>query len=418
MRQVLLILLVSLAVLSRSAPITSAQNPTTPTQTESDGREKPQLKKFGESLKRLKWDPTKQRAVETDSTKKSETDAESVVRITTDLVVCDFLVLDQQGQPVPSLTKDDFLISEDNQPQQVAHFSLGNETKVGRSIVLVIDYSGSLAPYIDLSVNAAKKFIDQLNPKDRVAIVTNEVTLLVDFTTDRLRLRKALESIKITAVTHKIHSFQFSALLATAKEMFDEEDVRPIIIFQTDGDEIDQLQPPSSFTLSNSILRALIRPFSLDDVRAAIEKSHATLYSVIPAPRLIGLPEAEQLKRAQADAEGVIISNGWGGDRFSRQPYHLDKKSVAEHLAFRLRGHSAVAEVAKSSGGWTSYLEDPKQAEGIYANILTDINSRYELGYYPTNKTHDGKRRTISIMVRQHPEYRVWGRNSYLAPKD
>jgi hypothetical protein len=33
-------------------------------------------------------------------------------------------------------------------------------------------------------------------------------------------------------------SSQFSALMATVREMFTEEDIRPVVIFQTDGDEL------------------------------------------------------------------------------------------------------------------------------------------------------------------------------------
>jgi hypothetical protein len=38
------------------------------------------------------------------------------------------------------------------------------------------------------------------------------------------------------------------------------------------------------------------------------------------------------------------------------------------------------------------------------------------IGYYPTNKARDGKRRTVTIEVRDHPEYIVWGRKAYFAP--
>jgi VWFA-related protein len=282
---------VLLAVLSVS-PLVSRLIPRGKAQSET--KEKPTLKTFGSSLKRLKWDPSKQAAVETVSPEKArDSGAEDVVRITTDLVVCDIMVLDRQGRAVSGLTKDDFAISEDSRPQQVAHFSLGSNANVGRSIVLIMDYSGSLAPYINLSVDAAKTFIEKLNPNDRVAIVTNEVTLLVNFTFDKSRLKKALESMKITALTHKGNSYQFSALLATARELFDEEDIRPIIIFQTDGDQVDFLQPPDPVAvLPYKSIRGQIVQFGLGDVYAAVEKSRATVYTVIPGFRLIGFPEA------------------------------------------------------------------------------------------------------------------------------
>jgi hypothetical protein len=78
---------------------------------------------------------------------------------------------------------------------------------------------------------------------------------------------------------------------------------------------------------------------------------------------------------------------------------------------------SALAELASLTGGWTAFLEKPEQANEIYSRIFTDINQRYILGYYPTDKKRDGKRRMIDIQVKGHPEYQILGRLSYFAPK-
>lgn len=77
---------------------------------------------------------------------------------------------------------------------------------------------------------------------------------------------------------------------------------------------------------------------------------------------------------------------------------------------------AALSGVAALTGGWTEFLERPVQAEGIYARIFTDINQRYIVGYYPTNKERDGKRRKIEFAVKGHPEYQIYGRRSYFAP--
>jgi hypothetical protein len=68
-------------------------------------------------------------------------------------------------------------------------------------------------------------------------------------------------------------------------------------------------------------------------------------------------------------------------------------------------------------GGWANFLGDPSQADEIYSHILSDMNRRYIVGYYSTNKEHNGKRRKIGIDVRGHPEYIVMGRKSYFAPE-
>lgn len=77
---------------------------------------------------------------------------------------------------------------------------------------------------------------------------------------------------------------------------------------------------------------------------------------------------------------------------------------------------TALVDMASLTGGWADFLEEPSQAGGIYERILSDMNRRYVIGYYPANKARDGKRRRVSIEVRGHPEYLVKGRRSYYAP--
>jgi hypothetical protein len=77
---------------------------------------------------------------------------------------------------------------------------------------------------------------------------------------------------------------------------------------------------------------------------------------------------------------------------------------------------SALAVLSTVSGGWIDFFDQPSQANEIYSRIFSDINRRYVVGYYSTNKAHDGKRRKVSIAVRNHPEYIVMGHRGYYAP--
>src|SRR4051812_38485723 len=131
-----------------SSPFAPAQSP---------DPEKPKLKDFGSSLKRLKWDSEQNAAAEIkrDKEKGSGANQEDVLRVETTLVVCDVLVTDKQGRPVQGLTRDDFVVTEDGAPQQVDTFALGDNSAIARSIVLIFDYSGSQFPFIKNSVAAA-----------------------------------------------------------------------------------------------------------------------------------------------------------------------------------------------------------------------------------------------------------------------
>lgn len=370
-------------------------------QQTDEGR--PRLKDFGSSLKRLKWDAREKRAVEKTPSKKSDpaTD-DDVIRVTTELVTCDVQITDPRGNVVTGLTPEDFTVSEDGQSQTIHHFSLGNDQNVPRTIVLLIDFSKSQTPYLRTSVGAAKTLVDQLGPRDVMAIVTDSVELLVDFTRDKVRLKEGLDSLlKQNEKGVFGASRQFSALLATVREAFTAEDLRRIVIFQTDGDELFTLQPsvPQLFSIPPDSPFDILakRSFSLRDVYLAIEKSRASIYTVIPSPRLIESQFHTELKT-------------------TKDLFGTSKKRELPPEAYRRWDQIAAAGAA--IGGWTAYLPKPEDATDIYRRILEDINTRYVIGYYPTNKTRDGKRRKVTIQVKNHPEYQVWGRKSYLASEE
>ena len=403
-------------------PVLAPANPGVPSALTTP--ERPRLRNFGSSLDSLKWDPDKQAAVEVNyrSGKTGAAAAEDVVRVETRLVVSNVLVLDQKRREVQGLTQSDFVVTEDSQPQQIAHFALGDDVNEGRSIVLILDYSDSMLPNIAMSTAAAKNLVDQLGPKDRMAIVTDDVDLLVDFIRDKTQLKVALGALaERTLSGHAGRSAQFSALLAALRELFDEEDIRPIVVFQTDGDQITFMQPHETRAPQNQNVPSKMVQFSLDDVNVTAEQSRATIYTVIPGPQLIGLPADEQIRRIELYAEMTrqtsyqITQKNHPGTPPPR-PLFWTQQAAITAAFHRLKENAAAAGVAEITGGRTFYLEKPEQANDIYSQILSDVNRRYVIEYYPTNKASDAKRRKVVITVRDHPEYIVEGRKTYLAP--
>jgi VWFA-related protein len=382
-------------------------------------QEKQRREEFGSSLKRLKWDEKKQEMIETKrgGDRPDSPGSDAVIRLETSLAVFDILALDKQGQAVSGLSREDFLISEDGAPQEVASFSLGDGSTVPRSIVLVIDYSGSQRPFIETSVSAAKTLVDKLKPNDRMAIVTDDVALLVDFTRDKRKLKDGLDSLRKKAKSGRLgRSEQYSALLATLKELIGGAE-RPIIIFQTDGDELGMLRNPVNAPLSVDpppMFHGRFKEYSLEDIYTTAEKTRTTVYAVIPGLKFIGVSPEERLERARIVYEKLFQnrSGGWGGWRPQTPVFEAYLRSRAQTL---LRQQLALAGVAKLTGGWAEYLEEPEQAAGIYDRIFSGIENRYILTYYPTNNKRDGKLRRVEIKVRNHPEYVIWGKKSYYA---
>lgn len=423
---------------------------------QSQSQEKPKLKDFGSSLRKLKWDPEKNQAVISEQGSHDGTD-DDVVRIETSLVTSDVLVTDRQGRPIHNLSATDFEVSEDDVPQQVGHFVLGNNSSLPRSIVLIIDYSRSQFPYIADSIEAAKGFVDKLGPYDRLAIITDDVELLVDFTNDKQELRKGLDSLLARTRgkggflgvggkrPHFGRSAQYSALMATLNEAFDAEDQNPIIVFQTDGDELEYLRnsqivyemptdvPPDlvravqeEVEQRRKLQRTSMTEFSLDDVYRRAEKSRVTIYSIIPQMRLLELPQNEQIKRLTEEDERTIATWAEASSskvkdvfqkRLEERRRRLTPEIIKDRLDQELKVQQALVDLAQLSGGWADFLETRSQTANIYNRIMTDLNQRYIISYYPTNKKRDGKRRRIKIEVKGHPDYIITGRKFYYAPE-
>ena len=88
-----------------------------------------------------------------------------VLRISSNLVSVPVSVMNRQGQYVVDLQRQDFRVFEDGKEQPIVHFSNVDQPF---SVVLLIDTSGSTAPFIDQIKGAAKAFVDQLRPADTI----------------------------------------------------------------------------------------------------------------------------------------------------------------------------------------------------------------------------------------------------------
>ena len=419
-------------------------------QTQQPRKKKP-IKDFGSSLKRLKTAPQKAEPVEAAPTPKTQTeevDEDDVIRTDTTLVSAELLVIDSRGNHVPGLKAEDFVITDNGEPQTVGHFEKGDNVNIPRTIVLVIDYSGSQVLYLKNSVAAAKVLVDKLGPKDLMAIVTDDVELLVDFTSDKEKLKNKLDSLlKKTKIDEGFlskrqlgTSAQYSALMATLNEAFDHEDLRPIIIFQTDGDEAVLLRDPVvSHTIPADLqgeqleraqkqleelkkhIQKNVRDFSLEDVYRTAERSRATVYTVLPGPKLVGLTPQQQWEKMETDEQMQIAHMIASVPEQSREMlmYQLARNPSLwrrNNAELNAKLQEALTGLAPLTGGWTEFLEEPEQADKIYARIFSDINQRYIVGFYPTTTVRDGKRRKIEFQVKGHPEYQILGRRSYFAP--
>lgn len=156
-------------------------------------------------------------------------EVDDVVRTNTSLVQLNVGVVDKQGRPVTSLTRNDFVIYEDGVKQSIQHFE---PAEAPFSLVLLLDMSGSTLNFRQQLKLASQRFLDALAPEDRVAVVqfNAKVKSLSGFSVDRQKTAYAIEIAEGAGETHF-----YDALKYALKELEKEGKRRKAIVVLTDG---------------------------------------------------------------------------------------------------------------------------------------------------------------------------------------
>lgn len=329
------------------------------------------------------------------------------IRVDTELVLSDLLVRDKNGEPVSGLKAADFEISESGSPQTIDVFAYG-DSSIPRSIILVIDHSLSQLRHIDLSIESAKVLVDSMRPNDRMAVVSDDVEMIADLTSDKEQLRSALESLRVKCNGGKFgKSSQYSALFATLNERISRNGTRNIVIFQTDGDEFMMLR--------RNRVRG-IPSFGIDDIVSAAERKGVTIYTVFTGSRLANRPRHERMEHTRREIDEQIRAFAVAsGKPPPSKPSNLSERYIMSRVERAIVEEKAVASVAKATGGIAQSLESPDQAADVYERILSDIGRRYLIGYYPPERSETEMReREVRITLKSKGNLRVLGGRTYV----
>ncbi|HEY2934112.1 MAG TPA: VWA domain-containing protein [Acidobacteriota bacterium] len=117
------------------------------------------------------------------------------VSMNVQLVLVDTVVRDPMRRPMENLAKEDFRIFEEGIEQQIQEFS---RDLYPLAVALVIDRSGSVAPFMNEIREAAYRALMQLKSGDQVCLFSfaSRVERLEDLTTDRQRIADRIATIR------------------------------------------------------------------------------------------------------------------------------------------------------------------------------------------------------------------------------
>jgi VWFA-related protein len=94
----------------------------------------------------------------------------------------------------------------------------------------------------------------------------------------------------------------------------------------------------------------------------------------------------------------------------------IERMSISRELYNLAR--KEMNELARVSGGRSFVAASLSDARAAFGRVAADIGTLYSIGYYPTNKTRDGKYRAIRLEVKGvKGTAQVRARDGYYAPR-
>jgi Ca-activated chloride channel family protein len=160
--------------------------------------------------------------------------SDQTYRVSVDLVNVLCSVFDKNTNSfVTNLTRDDFVVYEDDQRQEIKNFA--RESNLPLTLAMLIDTSQSVAPKLKFEKEAATGFFQSiLRERDRAMLVEFDsgITLLQDFTSDPNKLAKEISKLRAAGGTAL-----YDAIYTTCDQKLIRETGRKAIIILSDGDD-------------------------------------------------------------------------------------------------------------------------------------------------------------------------------------
>ncbi|MGH9880723.1 MAG: VWA domain-containing protein [Pyrinomonadaceae bacterium] len=289
-----------------------------------------------------------------------------VVRVDSQLVTLNISVIDRNtNRGLLGLSQPDFRLLEDGAEQRIVQF---DSASAPFDLMLLIDLSGSTRDVVKLIRQAALRFVQAARPSDRIGIITfaGQPTLVSPVTLDRQRLQEAIDTIGTPSGDTKLYDATDFALTKIVGDKRSSR--RTAIVLMSDG--LDGTVPGVSGQQGSKL--------SYKELLSRIQEFDGVLYSLW----LNTYYEALNPKDTQPEAFDTA--------------------------------HDQMKEIAETGGGTFYEVERLEDLAGAYERVVADLGTVYSLAYRPSNKSRDGKWRSIRVNVNR-PSAIARGKRGYYA---
>lgn len=310
-------------------------------------------------------------------------------------------VSDSRGRFVPGLTKDDFIVYEDDVRQAISYFSA---ERAPVSLGIALDTSGSMAgEKIDAARRALDRFLfDLLGPEDEVFLYrfSDAPVLLQGWTRERAALSSALGRAEPHGGTAMYDTIAEAIPLAASGQ-----NQKKSLVIISDGNDTSSrasVRDVKELIRRSAVLvyavgidgNSIATPFRPPRMRPQPPPPRAPTPIPLPFPRRPGRRPGGFLPQTQPQ---IIPRGGW-----ARAPLGDDRVNVA-----------ALRDITDDSGGRTEIVGGPGDLEPATTSIADELSRQYHLGYASTGRK-DGRWHSIRVEL-QRGAYHVRARRGYMA---
>ncbi|HUE44411.1 MAG TPA: VWA domain-containing protein [Candidatus Sulfotelmatobacter sp.] len=377
------------------------------------------------------------------------------------------VVRDASGKVIPNLRKEDFQLLDNRKPQTITSFRIETpETNAVRSQAVTTESPDGGPPTvtpvpvlpqrfvavifddIDLAMQdaasvryAAQRLFDSLAPSDRVGVFSTSGQVIVDFTSDRTRLKDSLSRIVPRPLTGAGIQSCPNITAYQAKQIVEMHDS---VAFQIAGDEfvactsVTKAPPLSEIqTIVSSQAQAVLTAVEgqidytfrhLEDVvrRLAVMPGQRVAVFISPGFFLTTqtLEQGELIDRANKanivintiDARGLYTPNLLGD--ISEPNIDLPQTQGAKdsfRMAEQFENGLILGELADGTGGTYFHNRNDLDAGMMRAVVAPEVS--YLLGFSPQNLKYDGKMHLLKVSLASKSKFVIQARHGYYAPR-
>ena len=397
---------------------------------------------------------------------------EDVVKVKSNLVNIDVIVKDKKGKYISDLKPEDFVITENGQPQKIEFFdaplSNTDAPKPGVTVVEATPATPATAPrnYVSLVLDSqttdltnlkqvregAIKYVrEQVTDADVVAIlsVTNGLRMLQPFTQDKAKLIATLEHLGTGSDSKNSEQKDIAENIANLRDFLNSASSTPssgittnaggaaaarVMLAQRVLQQFIRLRTALSLQQARPVLAALaalaegLRPIPGKKTLVLFSQGFVTpevldwqVQSTIDianrANVAIYIIDSAGL-RAGAPASGALVpSNPLSGAASINQEDRI--KAVGGETVFdyvrqegQTREYDILYRLSGDTGG--KFLKGNNDIGQGLERINQEIQARYTLAYRSSNQNFDGTFRKVKIEVRR-PDVQILSRSGYYA---